>query len=207
MKEVAEAEEAERFFLEALAAGCEGVIAKSVAADSAYRAGARGWAWIKFKRDYSAKLGDTIDLVVVGAFAGRGRRTGHYGSLLMAARDEATGKFLSVCKLATGFDDAQLAEFDTKLKPFARTEKDPRVESGLVPDAWLEPKVVMEVRGAELTLSPVHRAGWGEVKPGAGLALRFPRFEKYREDKAAQDATTVEELVAMYERQGPGGAK
>ena len=204
MKEVTTAEEAEAFFMAALADGCEGVIAKSVAPDSAYRAGARGWAWIKFKRDYSAKLGDTVDLVVVGAFAGKGRRTGHYGSLLMAARDADSGKFLSLCKLATGFDDAQLAEFDTKLKPYARQEKDPRVESGLTPDAWLEPKVVMEVRGAELTLSPVHRAGWGEIKADAGLALRFPRFEKYREDKAAADATTVQELVAMYKRQGGG---
>lgn len=206
MKEVASPEEAETFFLAALGDGCEGIIAKSVAAESAYRAGARGWAWIKFKRDYSAKLGDTVDLVVVGAFAGKGRRTGHYGSLLMAARDEDSGKFLSVCKLATGFDDAQLAEFDTKLKPLARNEKPHEVESGLVPDAWLEPKVVMEVRAAELTLSPVHRAGWGAVKADAGLALRFPRFEKYREDKSAGDATTVKELVGMYGRQGGGKA-
>jgi DNA ligase-1 len=202
MKEVTTPEEAETFFLAALADGCEGVIAKSVAPESPYRAGARGWAWIKFKRDYSATLGDTIDLVVVGAFAGKGRRTGKYGSLLMAARDGDTGKFESVCKLATGFDDAQLAEFDTRLKPLALEAKDPRVESGLVPDAWLEPKVVMEVRGAELTLSPVHRAAWGRLKEDAGLALRFPRFEKYRDDKSAGDATTVGELVSMYERQG-----
>lgn len=201
MKEVTTAEEAEAFFLAALGEGCEGVIAKSVAQDSVYRAGARGFAWIKFKRDYSAKLGDTLDLVVVGAFAGKGRRTGHYGSLLMAARDEESGKLASVCKLATGFDDAQLAEFDTRLRPLARESMHPRVDSGLVPDAWLEPKVVMEVRGAELTLSPVHRAGWGQVREGAGLAMRFPRFEKYRADKSVEDVTTVRELLAMYNRQ------
>jgi DNA ligase-1 len=206
MKEVTTPEEAEAFFLQALGEGCEGVIAKSVADDSAYRAGARGWAWIKFKRDYSAKLGDTVDLVVVGAFAGKGRRTGHYGSLLMAARDGDSDRFASVCKLATGFDDAQLAEFDTRLKPLARKERHPRVDSGLEADFWLDPQVVMEVRGAELTLSPVHRAAWGKVQEGAGLALRFPRFEKYREDKAAGDATTVEELVAMYRKQGGGAA-
>lgn len=206
MKEVGSPEEAEAFFLAALSDGCEGVIAKSLDADSAYRAGARGWAWIKFKRDYSAKLGDTVDLVVVGAFAGRGRRAGHYGSLLMAARDADSGKLPSVCKLASGFDDAQLAEFDTRLKPFVRSERHPDVETGLAPDVWLEPKVVMEVRGAELTLSPVHRAAWGLVRPDAGLAMRFPRFEKYRDDKSPPDATTVGELVEMYKLQyGKGG--
>lgn len=201
MKEVGSAEEAEAFFMTALNDGCEGIIAKSVAEDGVYRAGARGWAWIKFKRDYSAKLGDTVDLVVVGAFAGRGRRAGRYGALLMAARDAGTGKLYSLCKLASGFDDAQLVEFDTRLKPHERGERNPLVETGLVPDVWLDPKVVMEVRGAELTLSPVHRVAWGAVKPEAGLAMRFPRFEKYREDKAVEDVTTVQELIAMFRNQ------
>jgi DNA ligase-1 len=207
MKVVESAEQADAFFMQALSDGCEGVIAKSVAPDSKYRAGARGWSWIKFKRDYSAKLGDTVDLVAVGAFAGKGRRTGHYGSLLMAAYDADAGRFAAVCKLASGFDDAQLAEFDTRLKPLARHDKHPTVDSGLVPEVWLEPKVVMEVRGAELTLSPVHKAAWGKIKEGAGLALRFPRFEKYREDKSPTDATTVAELVAMYGEQYGKGAK
>ncbi len=205
MKEVASTEEGEAFFTAALGDGCEGIIAKSTAEDSAYRAGARGWAWIKFKKDYSAKLGDTVDLVVVGAFAGKGRRAGHYGSLLMAARDGETGKFVSLCKLASGFDDAQLAEFDTRLKPLARAEKHPVVESGLTPDVWLEPKVVMEVRGAELTLSPVHKVAYGAIRPDAGLAMRFPRFEKYRDDKGPQDATTVQELLEMYQQQAARG--
>lgn len=201
MREVESPPQAETFFLQALADGCEGIIAKSLGPESVYRAGARGWAWIKFKRDYSAKLGDTVDLVVVGAFAGKGRRAGHYGSLLMAAKDAETGRFVSLCKLASGFDDAQLADFDARLVPWVLGEKPAGVESGLVPDVWLEPRVVMEVRGAELTLSPVHRAAWGVLKPDAGLAMRFPRFEKYREDKGPSDATTVEELVEMYKMQ------
>jgi DNA ligase-1 len=198
MNVVESAAQAQLFFMQALADGCEGIIAKSVRDDSLYRAGARGWTWIKFKRDYSATLGDTVDLVAVGAFAGKGRRTGHYGSLLMAAFDAEVDRFVSVCKLASGFDDAQLAEFDQRLKPLARKEKHPKVDSGLKPDVWLDPKVVMEVRGAELTLSPVHKAAWGRLQPNAGLAMRFPRFEKYRDEKAAQDATTVDELVKMY---------
>jgi DNA ligase-1 len=81
------------------------------------------------------------------------------------------------------------------------------VDSGLVPDTWLEPKVVAEVRGAELTLSPVHRAAWGAVNGDAGLALRFPRFERWRDDKGPSDTTTAGELVSMYRRQfEKGGA-
>jgi len=192
---------AQAFFMAALGAGCEGVIAKSLGPDSAYRAGARGWAWIKFKRDYSATLSDTLDLVVVGAFAGRGRRTGRYGSLLMAAYDEESDTWVSVCKLASGFNDEELRELDGRLRPLALPGPPARVESGLVPDTWLEPRVVAEVRGAELTLSPVHRAAWGALSPDAGLALRFPRFEKWRDDKGAKDTTTTAELVSMYRRQ------
>jgi DNA ligase-1 len=197
---------AEAFFLKALAQGCEGVIAKSLAPEGVYRAGARGWTWIKFKRDYSATLSDTLDLVVVGAFAGRGRRTGRFGSLLMAAYDEELDRWVSVCKLASGFDDAQLAEIDGLLKPLVVPARPARVDSGEEPDAWVEPRVVAQVRGAELTLSPVHREAWGTVDPGAGLALRFTRFERWRDDKGPVDATTAAELVSMYRRQyGRGG--
>src|SRR5205823_6324541 len=93
--------EAEKFFDEALQAGCEGLMAKAL--DSPYEAGARGFQWIKFKKEYSAALSDTIDLVVVGAFAGRGKRAGSYGALLMAAYDEETDMFRTTCKLGTGF--------------------------------------------------------------------------------------------------------
>lgn len=198
--------DAEVFFMSALGAGCEGVIAKSLGEDSVYRAGARGWAWIKFKRDYSASLSDTLDLVVVGAFAGRGRRTGRYGSLLMAAYDEEADRWVSVCKLASGFNDEELKALDERIKPLATAKRPPRVDSGLAPDTWVEPRVVAEVRGAELTLSPVHRAAWGQVQPDAGLALRFPRFERWREDKGATDTTTSSELVSMYRRQSTDGA-
>jgi DNA ligase-1 len=194
-------EAAHALFLEALSAGCEGVIAKSLGPDSVYRAGARGWAWIKFKRDYSATLGDTLDLAVVGAFAGRGRRTGRFGSLLMASYDPASERWVSVCKLASGFNDEELKELDGRLGPLATPKRPPRVDSGLEPDTWMEPRAVAQVRGAELTLSPVHRAAWGALQPDTGLALRFPRFEGWREDKGAKDTTTVEELVAMYKRQ------
>ncbi len=74
-------------FQQAITDGCEGLVCKSVGPDSGYKAGARGWQWIKLKRDYRTELSDTLDLAVVGAFAGRGRRVGVYGAVLLAAYD------------------------------------------------------------------------------------------------------------------------
>ena len=76
------------------------------------------------------------------------------------------------------------------------------MDSKLEPDVWFEPAVVLEVLGAEITLSPVHTAGQDLVRPGAGFAIRFPRFTgKWRDDKGAEDATTVQEIREMYDRQ------
>ena len=192
--------EAERFFDEALQAGCEGLMAKAL--DSPYEAGARGYQWIKFKKEYSAALSDTIDLVIVGAFAGRGKRAGSYGALLMAAYDEASDVFRTTCKLGTGFDDETLRQFPEKLKAARRERRPARVDSKIEPDIWFNPEVVLEVRGAELTVSPVHTAAWDAIRSGAGLAVRFPRFTgRWREDKGPEDATTVKELLEMYRGQ------
>jgi len=197
MRTVRELLDAESFFDEALQKGCEGLMAKSL--DSTYDAGARGYQWIKFKKEYSAEMSDTIDLVVVGAFAGRGRRAGTYGALLMAAYDAETDVFRTTCKLGTGFDDATLFGLPERLRPHAREERHARVESKLTPDTWFEPAVVLEVRGAELTVSPVHTCARDAVRPGAGLAVRFPRFTgRWRDDKRPEDATSQKELLGMY---------
>jgi DNA ligase-1 len=194
------AKEAESFFDEALQEGCEGLMAKAL--ESTYDAGARGYQWIKFKKEYSAALNDTIDLVVVGAFAGRGKRAGTYGALLMAAYDKTADVFRTVCKLGTGFDDATLRSLPDRLAPHRVTRRPARVESKLEPDVWFEPGVVLEVLGAEITLSPVHTAGQNLFREGAGFAIRFPRFTgKWRDDKGPEDATTVEEIVEMFRRQ------
>ena len=192
--------EAEKFFDEALQAGCEGLMAKAL--DSPYEAGARGFQWIKFKKEYSAALSDTIDLVVVGAFAGRGKRAGSYGALLMAAYDEEADMFRTTCKLGTGFDDETLRKLPEKLKGARQDRRTARVDSKLEADVWFNPEVVLEVRGAELTVSPVHTAAAGVIRPGAGLAIRFPRFTgRWRDDKGPEDATTVKELLEMYRSQ------
>jgi DNA ligase 1 len=199
----------ERVFEQAVAEGCEGVICKSVARSAAYQAGARGWTWIKLKRDYRTELSDTLDLVVVGGLAGRGRRAGMYGALLLAVYDAAADRFQTICKCGTGFSDAELAGLPARLAPLVRAGRPARVDSRWAADAWFEPTLVVEVLAAELTLSPHHTAGWGILKDDAGLAMRFPRFTgRWRDDKAPEDATTVDEAVEMFRtaRRAPAGA-
>jgi DNA ligase 1 len=186
-------------FEQAVTDGCEGLMCKSLSPAAGYQAGARGWLWIKLKRDYRTELSDTVDLVIVGAFAGRGRRRGVYGALLLAAYDPAADVYRTVTKCGTGFSDAELAALPDRLAPLARAERPARVDARQEPDVWFEPGLVLEILSAELTLSPTYTAGWGQIKDDAGLAMRFPRFTgRWRDDKAAQDATTTEELVGLY---------
>ena len=194
--------ELERFFHEAIENGCEGLVVKALGKEAIYRAGARGWLWIKLKRSYKSEMMDTVDLVVVGAFHGRGKRSGTYGALLMAAYNKDRDVFQSVCKVGSGFTDEDLRKLPEMLKPYEIPRKHPRVETGMEADIWFEPKLVLEIIGDEITISPIHSAAWGVVKEGFGLAIRFPRFTgKYRFDKAPEDATTVDELLEMYRRQ------
>jgi DNA ligase-1 len=192
-------EEARDYFEEVVGEGAEGIMGKSLAEGSAYRAGARGFWWIKYKRDYVAQLADSIDGVVVGGFHGRGRRAGRFGAYLLAAYDATTGRFPTFCKVGSGFDDALLQELPRRLASAERPTRPPDVDSTLTPDMWFEPQLVIEVRGAELSRSPVHRAGHGHLGDDVGLALRFPRFTgRVRDDKGPTDATTTDELLAMY---------
>jgi len=195
-------EEVEKIFAEAVEAGCEGVIVKSVGEDSVYRAGARGWQWIKFKRDYRSEMIDTVDLVVVGAFHGRGRRRGKFGALLTAVYNEERDVFQTVCKVGSGFKDEDLERFTEMLNQLKIPHKHARVESLMTPDVWVEPSIVLEIIGAEVTLSPVHTCAWGVLKEGYGLGIRFPRYTgRLRTDKKPEDATTDREIVEMYRRQ------
>ena len=198
----ANAEELEKFFLEAIQDGCEGLVCKSISKDSIYQAGARGWLWIKYKRDYKSEMTDTVDLVVVGAFHGRGKRAGAYGALLLAVYDPDSDMFETVTKCGTGFTDEDLAKLPKMLEKHVIPHKHSRVDSLLKADVWFEPVIVLEVLGAEITLSPIHTCAMDSVRKGSGLAVRFPRFTgNYRVDKAAEDATTAAEIVEMYRKQ------
>ena len=192
-------DELERFFEKAVESGCEGLVCKSVTKDAVYQAGARGWLWIKYKRDYKSEMTDTVDLVVVGAFHGRGKRAGTYGALLLAAYNPKIDMFETVTKCGTGFTDEDLKKLPKMMKKHQIPHRHPRVNSTLKADIWFEPKVVIETLGAEITLSPIHVCAMNAIRKGSGLAIRFPRFTgNYRLDKSAEDATSVKEIIEMY---------
>ena len=181
-------QEVEKFFQKMLKEKQEGVMIKGM--DSEYQAGTRGWNWIKWKKEYHTEMTDTFDLVIVGAFYGRGKRSGTYGALLCACYNEKDDTFETVTKLGTGLTDEMLAELPKKLKKYQVDHKPARVVvSDIKPEVWFEPAIVVEVLAAEITKSPSH---------ALGLALRFPRFVKLRDDKKAEQATTSKEIKQMY---------
>jgi DNA ligase-1 len=198
---VKDVKELEEFFLKAIENGMEGLVVKSLGPDSIYQAGVRGWLWIKYKRDYKSEMMDTVDLVVVGAFHGKGKRAGSYGALLAAAYDPDTGKFKTVCKVGSGFTDEDLAALPKMFEQYKMPYKHPSVDSDIDADVWFEPRIVMEVIGAELTLSPIHTCCKGWVKTGTGISIRFPRFIRWRSDKSPTEATTTKEIYEMYMKQ------
>jgi len=194
------AEELEAFFDLALEVGDEGLMCKRP--DGNYEAGKRGFKWVKYKRAAGGRLADTLDLVVVGAWWGRGRRSGTYGSLLVAAYNPAEDRFETVTKVGSGFTDEDLQKvLPERLNPLRRDKPAPRVWALLEPDVWFEPRLVIEVEAQEITLSPNHTCAYGRVKEGRGLALRFPRFLRYRDDKSPEEATTPDEVVELYRLQ------
>lgn len=187
----------ERYFHEAIAHGAEGVVVKG--AVGPYQAGHRGWGWIKFKKEYQKELADTFDVAVVGALYGKGSRAGNYGSLLVAAFDPKTNKYYSFTKVGAGLSDRLLHSLPKILKPYIIPHKHRLVETKMRMDVWFEPAIVIEISGADLTVSPVHTVAHAKVKTG-GIALRFPRFLRIRDDKTAEQATTVQEIWNMYQR-------
>jgi DNA ligase-1 len=198
-------DEISEFYLACIERGLEGIVCKSCAEDSFYRAGAREWQWIKWKSDYGTELADTLDLVVVGANAGRGKRAGTYGSVLCAAYNHEEDVFQTVCGIGTGFSDADLADLPRRLAG-ARVDRQPArvaVTPQAVPDFWFAPAQVVEVLGLEITESPVHTCNWDPERQ-RGLALRFPRFVRWRDEKRPEQATTAAEVAAMFRRRREG---
>ena len=184
--------------------GCEGLMLKVLNAN--YRAGSRGSNWLKLKREYQNELGDSLDLVVVGAFFGRGRRTGKYGTLLLSTYDSENDSFPTICKVGTGFTDENLDQLFQILSNKVILKKNPRVESSIESDIWFEPELVLEVVASEITLSPIHKTGLNLIRKDTGFALRFPKFTgKIRTEKLAEDASCPEEVSALYKNQNKTG--
>jgi DNA ligase-1 len=195
-----DAKEIEKFFMEAITSGLEGIIAKRL--DSRYQAGMRNFNWIKLKRSYQGHLSDTVDGVIVGYLRGRGMRARFgIGALLVAVYDDEQDKFATIAKIGTGFSDAEWPQMRELLDKIAVAQKPARVDALIEPDVWVEPKYVIEMQADEITRSPVHTAGKAGDEPG--YALRFPRVVGFiRTDRKAEDATTVKEILRMFEKQG-----
>ncbi|CAE6443504.1 hypothetical protein ACGC1H_006104 [Rhizoctonia solani] len=195
-------EEIQIFLEESVKDGCEGLMVKTLTGDaSRYEPSRRSVNWLKLKKDYLAGIGDSLDLVVVGAYYGKGKRTKVYGAFLLACYDPDAEEYQTICKIGTGFSDEALASHYAQLQPLELAKPWGNVKiGGAKPDIWFEPKVVWEVLTADLSLSPIYEAARGLVDD-RGISLRFPRFIRVRDDKSADDATEPSQIAEMYERQ------
>ncbi len=200
IKRVKSASELENFFTRCLHEGLEGIIAKDTSAP--YTAGARDWAWIKLKKSYGA-LADTLDVVIVGYYRGEGARTGFgFGGLLVAVRNEQSGRLQTIARVGSGFSEDEMVELEKMLSAIKRKTKPAELDSNIEPDFWVEPKFVCTVSADEISLSPQHTAGQAG---GRGYALRFPRLMQMREDKGPEEATSVAEVEKLFSLQKTRG--
>jgi len=187
-------------FDEAISKGLEGLVVKKQ--ESRYEAGARNFNWVKLKRHSAGALNDTLDCVLLGYLFGRGKRAAlGAGSLLVGVYDPERDRFVTVTKIGTGLSDEQWRSIRERTRGLEVDHRPARVSSLIEPSVWVEPQLVLEVLADEITRSPTHTAGKVGAEPG--YALRFPRLVSFREaDKKPEDATTVQELIEMYENQG-----
>jgi len=189
-EKVTEGKRLKEMFEATVKEGLEGVLAKKM--DGVYKPGAREWNWIKYKKSYSNKLNDTIDCLVMGYDLGKGKRTSFgIGAFLVGVYEEKTGLYLTVAKIGTGLTDEEWRELQVKSQrsKVKSIPKNYSVNKQMDCDIWLNPSIVVEIRADEITKSPVHSAGY---------ALRFPRLEKFREDKKTEDVTSLSELEKMH---------
>jgi len=165
---------AEEFYNRALNSGQEGVMVKNLLAP--YQPGKRVGYMYKVKPEK-----ESLDLVIIGAEWGQGRRANWLASFILAVRDEDTGELLEIGKMGTGLTDEQFKEMTSRLTPLIEYEKDNIV--------YIKPKVVVEVGYQELQKSPNYRSGF---------ALRFPKLIRVREDKSVEEIDTLSRVERLY---------
>ena len=198
-------------FEDAVSKGLEGIIAKRL--KGRYEPGARGWNWIKFKRSYSSKIDDTIDCLVMGYDFGKGKRTKFgIGAFLAGVYDPKTEQFVTVAKIGTGLTDNEWRELKVKSEKIKVKKKPTQYDTDKIMDVdvWIDSEIVVEIKADEISRSAVHTAG-RVLKPSksktafevdvAGFALRFPRLERFRDDKSPSEVTTVQEVGKMFAKQ------
>ncbi|KAK9474025.1 uncharacterized protein V1510DRAFT_413399 [Dipodascopsis tothii] len=197
-------DEIQEFLDQSVKDACEGLMVKALADDeSLYEPSKRSRNWLKLKKDYLEGMGDSLDLVVLGAYYGRGKRTNWYGAFLLGCYNTDTQEYETICKIGTGFSEENLAELYGTLSQsvIAEPKKYYAHAASAAPDVWFEPVMVWEVLSADLSLSPVYRAAINELGKDKGVSLRFPRFIRVRDDKGPEDATTAEDVAEFYNRQ------
>ncbi|TVU35488.1 hypothetical protein EJB05_17379 [Eragrostis curvula] len=190
------------FFIKACQSSCEGIMLKTLDVDAGYSASKRCDSWLKIKRDYVEGLGDSLDLVPIGAWYGNGRKAGWYSPFLMACYNPETEEFQSVCRVMSGFTD----EFYKEMKEFYSGErivpkKPVYYKTDEQPELWFTAEQVWEIRGADLTLSPVHHAAIGLVHPSRGISVRMPRYIRSVPDRNPEDCSTASDIATMFKAQ------
>ena len=192
-------QELEAYFIQEIAAGLEGLVIKKP--DSFYQAGKRSFNWIKLKYQASEKLQDTLDVVILGYYPGKGKRAQFgIGAFLVGIYNHEDDAYETVAKVGTGLTDSQWVELKKQCDERAVSNKPKNVvcADDLAPMVWVHPELVCEVLADEITISPLHTAG--KTKDALGLALRFPRFVQYRPDKSVAQTTSIEELKTLQTR-------
>lgn len=189
------------FIKKYLSEGLEGAVIKKI--DAPYKAGARGYHWVKYKKTTEKGVADTIDCLVMGVNRGKGRRAG-FGAGAFLVGVKTGNRFKTVSKIGTGLSDEQWREIDKRTQKLAVSKEPTEYEvhkrslgksdfpKNLIPDFWVKPSLVVEILADEITKSPIHTAG---------LALRFPRLIKFRDDKNPDQITTLRELEGLFEMQ------
>eukprot|EP00753_Platysulcus_tardus_P016604 PLAT5883.1.p1 GENE.PLAT5883.1~~PLAT5883.1.p1 ORF type:complete len:393 (+),score=145.99 PLAT5883.1:166-1179(+) len=201
-------EDIEPFLLSAVDADCEGLMVKTLEENATYHPSKRSLTWLKLKKDYMDGVTDTVDVVPLGAWKGKGKRTGVYGAYLLGVYDAEEEQFQSLCRIGTGFSDEQLQSCYDDLQEAIIAAPPPTYLIGSErPDVWFKPAAVWEVKAADLSISPRHQAAIGLVDASKGISLRFPRLIRVRDDKGPEDATSAAQIACMYRDQfgGSGG--